>query len=51
MSNSKEQSPDELTLDAALRPTTWGEYIGQEKTKRNLRVMLDAAKKRSETPD
>lgn len=49
--DTKQQPPDELTLDAALRPTTWGEYIGQEKTKRNLRVMLDAAKKRNETPD
>ena len=51
MDTEKQQQPDEMTLDAALRPTTWGEYIGQEKTKRNLRVMLDAAKKRNETPD
>lgn len=38
-------------IDLALRPTQWNEYVGQEKAKRNLRVILDAAKKRNESCD
>jgi len=38
----------DISLDQALRPKTWAEYVGQEKIKRNLRVIIDAAKKRSE---
>jgi Holliday junction DNA helicase RuvB len=33
-------------LDRTLRPTTWDEYIGQSKTKENLRILLTAAKER-----
>lgn len=33
-------------LDQTLRPQTWEEYIGQTKTKENLRILLTAAKKR-----
>ena len=39
---------EEQGLDQALRPKTWAEYVGQEKLKRNLRVIIDAAKKRGE---
>lgn len=42
---------EELTVESALRPKTWDDYIGQDNIKRNLRVILDAAKKRNETPD
>ena len=42
---------EELTVEAALRPKIWDDYIGQDKVKRNLRIILDAAKKRGETPD
>src|SRR3989338_5424742 len=42
---------EELTVESALRPKTWDDYIGQDKVKRNLRIILDAAKKRGETPD
>lgn len=38
-------------IDSALRPATWQDYVGQEKVKRNLRVILDAAKKRGESCD
>ncbi len=38
-------------IDLALRPGTWQDYIGQGKIKKNLRVILDAAKKRSESSD
>lgn len=33
-------------LDRTLRPQTWEEYIGQAKTKENLRILLTAAKER-----
>ena len=33
-------------LDQTLRPKTWEEYVGQEKTKENLRILLTAAKER-----
>lgn len=39
---------EDKNLDQALRPKTWAEYVGQEKLKRNLRVIIDAAKKRGE---
>jgi Holliday junction DNA helicase RuvB len=38
-------------FDAALRPSRWDEYIGQDTTKKNLRLILDAAKERGEAPD
>lgn len=33
-------------LDQTLRPQTWGDYVGQTKTKENLRILLTAAKAR-----
>lgn len=39
---------DDPTLDLALRPTRWDDYIGQEKIKKNLRILIEAAKKRKE---
>ncbi|MDD5430976.1 MAG: AAA family ATPase, partial [Candidatus Pacebacteria bacterium] len=42
---------DDSYIDLALRPTCWAEYIGQEKIKTNLKVILDAAKKREEVSD
>lgn len=40
--------PDDPALDTTLRPQGFGEYIGQEKIKRNLRIFIDAARKRAE---
>lgn len=37
--------------DNPLRPKTLDEYIGQEKVKENLKVFIEAAKKRGETLD
>lgn len=42
------EKKEEETLEASLRPRHWDEYIGQEKIKSNLRVIIDAAKKRQE---
>ncbi|MFO0702422.1 MAG: Holliday junction branch migration DNA helicase RuvB [Candidatus Andersenbacteria bacterium] len=38
----------ERKLEDSLRPPTLGEFVGQEQVKKNLRVFLDAAKKRNE---
>ncbi|RLC39485.1 MAG: Holliday junction branch migration DNA helicase RuvB [Candidatus Nealsonbacteria bacterium] len=35
-------------LDVTLRPRSWEEYIGQEKVKQNLKIIIAAAKKRGE---
>lgn len=39
------------SLDQALRPNTWSEYVGQENIKENLRILLTAAKERAEQPE
>lgn len=35
-------------LDQALRPQKWGEYIGQELIKKNLKILIQAASERKE---
>jgi holliday junction DNA helicase RuvB len=40
---------DDQVLDLALRPKTFEEYVGQDKAKENLKIMLGAAKKRKES--
>ncbi len=45
------KNEDDAHVDLALRPTAWSDYVGQEKVKKNLRVILDAAKKRGEPCD
>ena len=39
------------TLDQALRPDTWEDYIGQGTVKENLRILLTAAKGRNHQPE
>jgi len=41
-------TPDDQVLDNALRPKTFGEYVGQNNIKENLRIVIGAAKKRNE---
>jgi len=41
----------EDSYEVSLRPTTFDEYIGQEKIKKNLQVFIEAALKRGETLD
>jgi Holliday junction DNA helicase RuvB len=43
--------PGEERLDAALRPRTLDEFVGQEKLKANLSVFIEAAKRRKEPLD
>lgn len=40
---------DDQVLDNALRPKSFGEYVGQDKIKENLRIVIGAAKKRNES--
>lgn len=48
----KEEEPiDERAIDLILRPSSWDEYVGQEKLKKNLRVILQAALGRKESCD
>lgn len=39
---------EDIVLDQTLRPQTFTEYVGQEKVKENLRIIVGAARKRSE---
>jgi len=48
--DNSQGEPDAL-LDSALRPKKWDDYVGQEKIKENIRVILTAAKQRSQSPD
>jgi len=38
-------------LDKTLRPYSWAEYIGQENIKKNLHILLTAAKERGHIPE
>jgi Holliday junction DNA helicase RuvB len=42
---------EEQEIEVTLRPQRFDEYIGQERLKRNLKLAIDAAKKRSEPID
>ena len=39
---------EDTTLDLTLRPQRWDEYVGQDRLKKNLRIFIDAARKRGE---
>ena len=43
--------PEDDKIEQGLRPSHLSEYIGQEKAKKNLRVFIEAAKKRGEPLD
>lgn len=47
ITTSNEQLED-VNLDLTLRPQTFDEYIGQVKVKKNLDILIGAAKKRAE---
>lgn len=38
-------------VDEALRPTTFMDYVGQDRIKTNVRIMIEAAQRRKETLD
>jgi Holliday junction DNA helicase RuvB len=43
--------PDERAVDAALRPRTLDEFVGQERVREQLSLILDAARARDHVPD
>jgi len=52
MGKNEEKARNEPTdIELTLRPQIWDEYVGQEKVKQNLRLIIDAAKKRGESCD
>lgn len=38
-------------LDKELRPSIWGDYVGQQSIKDNLNILLEAARERSHPPE
>jgi len=42
---------EEESSEVSLRPSSWDDYIGQEKIKKNLKVFIEASKKRAEALD
>jgi len=46
--STPKQITEDRSLDAALRPKNWDKYIGQENIKKNLKILLKAAKERNE---
>ena len=48
--DKKPEKEDELA-DSALRPKNWLDYVGQDRIKENIRIIITAAKKRSQSPD
>lgn len=45
---SAKEIKDDKILDSALRPKSWNEFIGQQRIKKNLKIIIQAAKKRNE---
>ena len=48
---STEQTRGDTEPDVSLRPQTLEDYVGQDKAKENLKVYIDAAKKRGDSLD
>jgi Holliday junction DNA helicase RuvB len=51
MITSNKQKTEEEGVEKNLRPKNFEEYIGQENAKKNLKVLIEAAKKRKEAID
>ncbi len=47
----KKLNTDDEALDSALRPKKWSDYVGQDKIKENIRIIITAAKQRGQSPD
>lgn len=46
-----EDTSDEQIIEVTLRPQSFDEYIGQDRLKKNLKLAIEAAKKRGEPMD
>ncbi|MBN2093972.1 MAG: Holliday junction branch migration DNA helicase RuvB [Candidatus Zambryskibacteria bacterium] len=51
MSSNNKKTEDFEFLDRTLRPSEWNDYIGQTNIKKNLRILLDAAREREHPPE
>ncbi len=49
--SANDDDSEEKIIEVTLRPQTFDEYVGQERLKRNLKLAIDAAKKRGEPID
>jgi Holliday junction DNA helicase RuvB len=49
--SSTPDEPNEEVFEQTLRPRMFNEYIGQDRIKKNLKLAIDAAKKRNEPID
>lgn len=49
--STHDDDSDEQIIEVTLRPQNFGEYIGQERLKKNLKLAIEAAKKRGEPID
>lgn len=49
--SADDQDTEEQLIEVTLRPQRFDEYIGQERLKKNLRLAIEAAKKREEPID
>ena len=49
--SSHDDDAEEQRIEVSLRPQSFSEYVGQERLKRNLRLAIEAAKKRGEPLD
>jgi len=49
--SNHDEDTDEQVIEVTLRPQTFAEYVGQERLKTNLKLAIDAAKKRDEQLD
>lgn len=48
---SSSYTPDDTEIEQSLRPHRLEEYVGQEKVKNNLKIYIEAAKRRGESLD
>jgi len=49
--STHDEDDDEKIIEIGLRPESFSEYVGQERLKTNLKLAIDAAKKRDEPLD
>jgi len=49
--STHEDDSEEQRIEVSLRPQNFQDYVGQERLKRNLKLSIDAAKKRGEPID
>lgn len=49
--NTSQDDPEEVAVEQTLRPRDFASYVGQERLKKNLKLTIDAARKRGEPID